>query len=188
MFVLLVLGIIIYSQIKALDPNRDVDLKIEEEYRLLAQTTLNTILKTSTSCSVERGQDSIQDLINYCLDMSFSSGSDPVLICDNGEEIGSCSYSKELINRTLLNLFGGNSTDFNLIGNIPYYFYIEIPQRVDNSYNDFYSTNFNRFTYRGQIVNETNLNSLKYKRAPSGLYAWATSQREVLVNLHLYYR
>lgn len=191
MFVLIVLGLITYSQFKALDPKRDEDSFAQEEYKLLAQTTLNTIMQSSTSCEVERGKDSIKDLINYCLRNSFG-GPDPQIECEQ-ITVGACSHVEQKIEQTLQKLFtttqNQNGDDIDpLIGEIPYEFSIELPQESSAPLNGLQITNLGSFQYKNNIITQTNLRDFGYQRAPSGTFTFSTNYYEIYIDLYLYYR
>lgn len=183
MFVVIVVGIILYSQIKAVSPDRDEEAQKEGEYKILAEGTLNSVLEISTGCYVERGSDGLKDLINYCMDYSFS-GTDPRFTCDNPtSEIRICSHIIDVLDSTLLTLF--NTTQ---LGPIPYLMKIEVPANENSLLNNVSITNFGTFTFRDSVINESNYRSQGYKRAPSGLKTWATSQGNIDFELYLYYR
>jgi len=182
MFVIIIVGFVIYSQVKALNPNNEINLETEKRYQTLAEGTLNTLLKTSTSCYIEKGKDTIKDLINFCLEVS-SVGGDPEFTCDAKTTIQACSYSIEFLNDTLNTLFNKNG-----IGEIPFYMRIDVPDNPDSLLSNITLTNFNNITYKNKIVTENNYHSLGFKRAPSGLRTWATSQRNIRLELYLYYK
>lgn len=186
MFVVIIVGILVYSQIKALNPDRTDTYQREAEYEILAQRTLNTMLSMSTGCYVERGRDSVKDLVNFCLDYTYS-GNDPTMDCfNNGEEVKVCAYAKDIINTTLVSLY--NKSSSSLVGEIPYQMTINVPNNANTKLSNTTFTNFGEITYRGTIIDDSSYRKLGYKKATSGLITWATSQRNVEFELYLYYR
>jgi hypothetical protein len=192
MFVVIVIGVIIFSQIKALSPDEDTDIKVK--YEILAQSSLETVLKTSSGCNVDggSGDDSIQDLINVCL--ARDSGSNSQAGCDlnkDGDEddIGDviyvCEYAIELLNKSLYNVFNGSDA---LIANIPFFLDIDLNSDATTTLTLQNITNFGDYNYRGEIVNATNYRDLRYNKASSDLKPWATAQRDIKVVLALYFR
>lgn len=186
LFVVIIVGILVYSQIKALNPDRGDSYQREAEYEILAERTLNTMLSMSTGCYVERGRDSVKDLVNFCLDYTYS-GNDPTMDCfDNGEEIKVCQYTLDIINTTLLSLF--NKSQDSFIGEIPYQMSIYVPHNMNTKLSNVSFTNFGQISYRNDILDTNSYRKFGFKRATSGLITWATSQRNVEFELYLYYR
>ena len=189
MFVLIVIGILVYSQVKALDPQRGESSRTEDEYKLLSETSLVTILQTSTGCYVERDEDTVKDLIDACLENSFTNY-DPTISCLNGEDIKPCSRSVEMLETTLYRLFNKTEENDALIGGIPFRLKVDVPDAADRTMiKNITITNFGDFTYRGDKVEESSYRSFGYSKAtPDDPITWATSQREILITLALYYR
>lgn len=181
MFVIIIIGILVYAKIKALNPDRNEDLGQENEYKILAEGTLNTILDLSTGCYVERGKDRTRDIINYCLEYSFS-GTDPIIEC-KGTTIQACKYSINSINTTLQTLFNDSG-----VGKIPFFMSINIPANPNSLLSNKTLTNFGKVQISDTIITEENYRKNNYKRAPSGIKTWATAQRNVEFELYLYYR
>lgn len=183
LFVIILVGILLYTQIKALDPNRDGDLQQDGEYKLLAESTLNTILETSTGCYVERGRDSVQDLINFCMEYSYS-GSDPTYRCEfSSTPIRACEHSIKVLNDTLYSLFNTST-----IGAIPFELQIYVPANNQSIMHGTQLSNFGEVKTGSSVVDKENYRGLGFKRAPSGLRTWATAQRNIDMELYLYYR
>lgn len=189
MFVVLVIGIIIYGQIKALNPDNSADIKTEGKYKILAEGSLNSILKMDVGCQVERDDRSLRGLLSYCIENAYVSDIDPKIICDGNIVHNSCSYSIEILNDTLLNLL-----NTSILGPIPYKLLVSLPHDSSSSLN-VNLTNFGTFKYGNNILVENNPSSNQityrkagYKRAPSGLRSWATSRRNINFELYLYYR
>lgn len=185
MFVVIVIGIVIYGQIDALSPDRDAELEAKFKYEILAQSSLETILKTSSECNIDggSGDDTIQDLINVCLARSYGS-SDVSADCD-GTPILICSYAVELLNNSLYKVFNGDDA---LVANVPFFLEIDLESNSPTPLNSVNITNFGDFVYNGDIVTSSNYRKKGFKKASSDLKPWATAQRDIKVVLGLYYR
>ncbi len=186
-FVILVLGIVIFSQIQTLSPKEQVDIVQDEKYDIISEGSLNSILKLSSGCYVERNRDSVRDLINFCLENSFS-GFDPDIECkiDGSFEIKSaCSYSLELINNSLKSIFTvGN------VARIPYDLIVDVPRNDDsllNLKNIEPLNNFGNFTFNDELLTSENYRKFGLKRVSSGLKTWPTAQGNIEFELRLYY-
>lgn len=188
MFVVIVIGILIYSQIKALSPDREVDADKKMKNELLAQSSLETILKTTTKCNVDGGAgfDTIQDLINTCLARSFGS-SDVYVSCPDlsSSEIPLCSETIKMLEGSLDGLFNGSGA---LIKNTPYFLEIDLPNDAVSPLNSVNITNFGEFVYRGEVITKDNYRKFDFKKASSDLKPWATAQRSVKMTLAIYYQ
>ncbi|MFW5704804.1 MAG: hypothetical protein ACOCXG_03080 [Nanoarchaeota archaeon] len=191
-FVIIVIGIIVFSQIKALQPEDQLQDMQEKKMKVISESALNSILDISTGCEVERGKDSLRDLIQFCVDYTFvNSGNDPEIKCGSQEK-PSCEYSKEILNNTMNSLF--NETK---LGYLPYR--LTVFSDADSTiYQGFNITNYDEenddepFQYGEKEINaESGPDSLRYygfKRAPPGVKTIPTSQRSVTFELYLYYR
>ncbi len=175
-FVIIIVGVILYGRIAAVR-NLDEDLtQQEEKYKLLAEGTLNSLLKISTGCTVERDKDTLKDLINFCLDTS-DPAADPEIVCD-GTTRRSCTYSLQILEGSLLSLY--NTSDN--IGVIPYNLSVKLPDFPQSSLNAEFN-NFDTFN----ITSNIDRRKKGYKKAPSGRISWATSRRNVNFELYLFY-
>lgn len=184
MFVVIIIGVIVYGQIKALNNTSSSDLQQEAEYKILAEGTLNTVLSMSTSCEVERNRDSLKDLINYCLENEYS-GVDPYVECNDGYEGPACAHAVEILNETTFALF--NSSDAK-IGEIPFELKVDLPANKNSILSNVTLTNFGQFKYKNQTIDYENYRKIGYKRAPSGLITWSTAQRNIEFEFYMYYR
>jgi len=182
MFVVIIIGVLVYGKYAMLDGNDDVDILQEGEYKILAEGALNTILKMDIGCEVERGRDSVKDLINFCLENEYS-GIDPEVKCEDGRFL-SCEHAVNILNDTLFEVF--NSTKG--IGMIPFELSLDIPANSRSLLFNQSFTNFGSFKLGNRVVTSDNYRKLGYKRAPSGLISWSSSQRGVEFELYLYYR
>jgi hypothetical protein len=182
MFVVIVIGVIIFSQIKAFSQDENTGTKVK--YEILAQSSLETVLKTSSGCNVDGGpgEDSIQDLINVCL--ARDRGSDSQVEC-GGTQISVCEYAIILLNKSLYNVFNGSNA---LIADIPFFLDIDLNSDATTILTSQNITNFGDHSYRSIIVNSTNYRDLGYNKASSDLKPWATAQRDIKVVLALYFR
>ncbi len=188
LFVVIIVGVLVYSQIKSLSPNRDELSQREAEYEILAQRSLDTILGISTGCIVENGKDTVQDLINYCLDYTYS-GNDPTIECSFSTfEVKSCEYALDILNESLHEIYNNSDSSNALVGSIPFVLNIDLPSNSNSLLSNVTITNFGEIEFRGDKVDFENYRGLSYKKATSGLVTWATSQRNVELELALYYR
>jgi hypothetical protein len=196
MFVIIIIGIIVYVQIKALQPERTQDLQNQGEYERLAEGSLDSVLELSTGCYIQRGSDSIRDLMNYCLAYSFN-GDDPEIECfdvRSKDMHKACAYSKELLEKNLDVIFSSNG-----VGKIPYQLNIEVPANQDSLLNlptpitnieadNSQTQDIEGFKVRDTPLTKDNYRELGYKKAPSGLKTWSSAQSNVNMELYLYYR
>jgi len=188
MFVVIIIGILVYGKIQALHPNNTGDLQKEGKYKVLAEGTLNSILKMSSGCEVERGKDRLIDLINYCVENSRTTYNNPSIVCDVGDR-GSCTYAIELLNKSL---YGFLNT--SVLGPIPFKM-ISYLDADDTSLLNTNLTNFGEFKYKNKFLVEKNplAGQISYRkagfnRAPSGVRTWATAKRNIDFELYLYYK
>jgi hypothetical protein len=182
LFVVILIGVIVYAKVKSVSDLNDVDLQAQGEYKILAEGTLNTLLKTSTGCTVERDKDSVRDLINYCLENEYS-GEDVPIDCDTGE-VMACSRVLNFMNESLYLVFNSSKG----IGYIPFELRLDVPANSRSIFFNESRTNLGDFYYRGTQVNDSTRRKLGYKRESSGLISWRTAQRDVELELYLYYR
>jgi hypothetical protein len=181
LFVVIIVGILVYSQYQALMPDRDEDVDRGEKYKLLAESSMDSVLSMSTGCYVDRGQDQLRELVNYCLEYSFV-GEDSSFTCASGQ-VMACEHSKEVINTTLKTLF--NSSE---IGPFPYFLIVRTPDNKNSLLHNTTMTNFGSYRFQGDLVGAENYTQYGFKRAPSGLKTWATAQGLVEMELYFYYR
>lgn len=184
MFVVIIVGFLLFAKYKSLNPDNPLDSITEEKYKILAESTLNTILELETKCQVERDKNSIKDLIVYCIENTRSYGDDPSIDC-SGDNLQSCSYAINLLNLLLNNIF---NTKGNGIGPIPYKLKINPSFRLATNSLKTNLTNFGSFEYKDQIIDESNYAKKGFRRAPSGPRDIATSNRNINFELYLYYR
>jgi len=183
MFVVIIIGIIVYAKIKANNPDSQKDLVKELKYKILAESTLDSILKQSTSCSPERNKDRIIDLIEYCLYNSQSSGGADITCKDSIGPIESCQKVIYILNESLFSMYN-NSNGLN----IPFLMSISLPANKDTILSDVTITNFGEFAHKNKKITINNRRKYGYNKAPSGLYSIPTSQRNIDFELALYYK
>ena len=183
-FVILIIGLLVYAQIRALNPSISSDQNLDDRYKILAETSKYTILDISTGCYTGRGRDSIKDLIDHCLRNSPNQETKTALfLCDGVTSVNTCEKSLKMLENTLNLTYSENG-----IGKIPYRMEIRLPRSPQSIFNT-NITNFNQFqTNEGDILSETNYRRNGYKRAPSGLRAWPTAFGNIEIELFLYYR
>ena len=183
LFVIIIIGVIIYGKIKMINDTSKIDLLQEGEYKILSEGALSAVLKMSVGCEVERGRDSVKDLINFCLENEYA-GIDPSIECENGEEKFACAYVVDILNNTMKLVF--NSSEG--VAMIPYELKLDIPSNQRALLANKTFTNFGSYKYRGEVIDYDNRRRFGFKRAPSGLISWASSQRSVEFELYLYYK
>jgi len=186
LFVILIVGVIIYGQMKTLNPEDKNENSIQrEKYEILASGTLDSILSMSTGCEVERGKDTVYDLVKYC-EYTFY-GDDPEITCNDGNVYGACNKTLQVLNSTLYNLYN-NTDETKGIAQIPFKLIIEVPQNTQSQLNGKNITNFNDFKRNNITINESNYLRYGFSKAPSGLRTTTTLKRNVNFELYLYFR
>ena len=183
LFVIIILGIIIYAQIKANNPDQNKDLIKEGKFKILAEGTINTILKQSTGCYPERNKDSVIDLIQYCLynhNVDFDS---VYLTCNDDLKHDVCTYPIEILNKTLYNMYN-NSNNIH----IPFYLTISLESFKNTHLSNVQITNFGDISYKGKPIKKENYLRKGFNKANSGLVSIPTSYRNIDFELALYYR
>ena len=183
LFVVVIIGLMVYSQIKALEPDTQAADIQEKKYKIVAEGTLNSMLKISTGCFVERGANSLLDLVNYCIENSFGGDDDPIFKNCNGG-IESCTEVKKLFNKSLITFFNNSN-----LGLIPYNLKMDIPRDDSLKLSNLSINNFDTFEYRGNpVIDIGGLRKAKFKKVSSGLRTWPTAKGNIEVELDLYYR
>ena len=192
-FVILILGIIVYAQFKALNPDLEKNSFKDGQFDVLAKNTLTSIRYMSTGCFVQSKDDSLQALLGYCFDFSNAPDHDPLITCkdDFGSdfEVGSCSYAMELFNSTLQSFFNKNVTeDRTSIAPIPFsltftneHFQLEKVHNVTltNMYDFGISLNRSSTDY---------YKKKRYQKANGGFFILPTGKRPVELEFDVYYR
>ncbi len=192
LFVVIIVAIIIFGQIKIFSP-QDMGEKSQksEKYQEVAAGTLDSILSMSSGCEVERGKDTIYDLIEFC-ENNYDT-TDPVISCvDESTEFGACEKTIKVLNNTLFTLFNNTNKDKG-VGQMPFKLIIStddtslVQKKLVGNL-----TNFGTFKYKinGNVETITELNYAKlgYNRAPSGLSTKNTAKRNINIELWLYFR
>lgn len=184
LFVVIIVGVIIYGQIKTLSPeDQNEKSQKREKYEVLAAGSLDSILSMSTGCEVERGKDTLTDLIKFCEYTYY--GEDPQIMCKNGVSYGACAKTLDILNQTLNRLY--NNSEGNGIGQMPFKLEIYTTNNADSKLNTNIS-NFNNFKYKSVIITENNYSKNGFNKAPSGLRTIPTAKRNVNFELSLYFR
>ena len=184
LFVVILLGFLLYTQFK---DDRIFDEKKDETYKTLADSTLNTLLKTSTGCYITRSSDILDDVINQCIRDFQLYSSEPEYSCEfSTTKQNICAHSKKIINQTLFQLY--NSTNFSL-GPTPFEFYITMETAPnDIPFKEESYTNFDSVTYRDNIITKANYRQFNYKRVSSKPITFSTIAGNIEFELLLYYR
>lgn len=186
LFVVIIIGFLVYVKIKSVSGFENENLKQEGQYKILAEGTLNTLMKGSTGCFVEHNRDSLKDVINFCLENDVYPSYDPEIECDDGFH-DACAYAIQLINESLFYLYNNTESSKGL-ANVPFEMHMDLPSNQNTFLSNKTFTNFDHFMYRNVVINESNRMRYGYKRAPSGLISWSTSDRNIQLELYLYYR
>lgn len=194
LFVVIILGIVLFSKMGLLEGEQD---PIQDKtYQILAQSSLDMMLKTSTGCEIERGQDEILDLIMFCIGHSYR----PTLTCEDGRVINICDESKFLLNESL-SIYFHNVTNHSF-GPILYYLDIWSPDAL--SHQEYESLNFTN-AYLGTGIPSTSGDYYSYRntfpvpgerlsaptgfsKVSSGVFSYQSANRELNFELLLYYR
>lgn len=184
LFVIIIVGVIIYGQIKTLSPiNENEKAQKEEKYKVLAAGTLDSILSMSTGCEVERGKDSVVDLIKFCEYTYY--GEDPKITCNDGGTYAACAKTIEILNTTLYGLY--NNSEGKGIGQMPFKLEIYTTNNPDSKLN-VNLTNFDNIKYKSVTLTQNNYSKNGFNKAPSGLRTVPTAKRNVNFELALYFR
>jgi hypothetical protein len=180
-FVILIIGVIVFTQVKALNPDDKLSEITDDKFRILSESSINSILGVSTGCEIFRGRDSLQDMITYCIDYSFTEP-DPPITCSHGT-FGACTHSQKVLNDTIKSVFGVNGT----IGHIPYQMAIFSDEADFSVYKSLNFTNMKDYKGVDLLTNREYANR-GFKKAPPGLKILPTSQRGFTFELYLYHR
>ncbi len=189
MFVIILIGFLIYAKYKAALPkDQEEDIRYLK-YESLASSTIAAVLQESTGCFVERNRDSVKDLLRYCLINGYV-GSDPTINCNIDDHIKTkyaCSYTEEIIGKALDYFF----TEGN-IGTLPYNLTIEVPSNPYSLMHKVEITNIGslNITYGGKniTINETNLYEYFPNRASGEKYVLESPQGAIEFYFYIYYR
>ncbi len=188
LFVVIIIGVIVYAKIQSVNDVRSEDSEQEAKYKILSESSINSLIKVSTSCQVERDRDTLKDLINFCLENEYA-GNDPEIECGDGiGVVRACSYAINIMNQTLFKLFHTNSSQNASLVPILFDLNVDVLSNRQTFFTNKSFNNFNVYTYKNVPINENNLFKYGFKRAPSGLVQWSTAQRNIEFSLYLYYR
>ncbi len=187
LFVVIIVAIIIFGQMKIFSP-QDMSEKSQkrEKYEEVAAGTLDSILSMSTGCEVERGKDTIYDLIEFCENNYYDD--DPLISCvdELAGEVGACQKTLDVLNKTLFVLF--NNEDKG-IGKMPFKLIISTEDdRLVQKKLISNLTNFGIIKHNNIIINESNYVKLGFNKAPSGLSTKNTVNRNINIELALYFK
>lgn len=180
LFVVVVLGIIIYGQIKSLNPDDTQENVKALKYNILAETTIDTVLKIGTTCEVERNKDLLIDLIKYCIENDYND----YIACDDGYSGSSCTRANEILNESLQNILNTST-----IGPFIYDLEVDLPAKRDFDYfgSETYN-NFGEIEYKGVKIDINNRKRYGFSKASSGLRSYPTAKRNLDFNLNIYFR
>ncbi len=186
MFVVLLVGVIIYSQYKAINPNKKSE-KLQDlqqlKYEKLSNNLLNSLLATSTNCYFERNDDSLKGLMKHCLINTYGGGT-ATLKCADGSLINTCDKSIEILSYLTNEVL--NNSEFI---QTPYVLKLEVPQNHNHFFHNQTITNFGSLNISGDIINETNYFEKGFtNKELSNYYPFGSAQGNVLISLEIYYR
>jgi len=190
LFVIIILGLIIYSQFAALDDYTEDEDLTRQQYNTLALNTRDAIMDMSTGCSggrIHGGDDTLADLARVCVTRSSTAHSDPEIECEidgSNQTVGSCSHFKNLLNSTLYNLFNNSNTTeipFELHGELDLY-------GGDHKLDNLTVSNLGELEVGGQTVDEDNYIQQGFRRSTSGYTAIGAGVEDFHIELFVYYR
>lgn len=210
LFVLLIFGVIIYAQFKALDPEFNEDSLTTTKYKILSENTLSSLKRMSTPCSVQTGKNSLSDLMRYCMEFSRGPQYDPELQCDidgsGVQNVPICSYSFNLLSNSIQELLSNQGDG---IGMFPFSLHIynehlehEVwHERVitninDSNYGFTDSSEFHPLLVSSQEISYISLNSSSpnhylrkgFNRVNAGKDELTSGRNSLELELNLYYK
>lgn len=185
-FVVIIVGIIIYANISALQPDVEEDSFKSKQYEILSSDSLNALKKVSTGCEVERDKSSLEDVIRYCFDYARNKQDDPSIMCDSGEE-RACAYSFELLNDSLHSLFNANSSKA-LVASIPFSLELDNSGFEHEVWHNRTITNVDDFGLSLDRSNSSFYLKKRYQRKNAGFDVITTGRRNVELTFDVYYR
>lgn len=186
-FVVLIVGIIIYSNVQLLQNSQSDDSFESRQYELLSADALNALKKMSTSCPVEQNKDSLEDLIRYCFDYASTPSSDPTITCEGGVERNACEHSFMILNKSLQRLFK-NTSEEALVAPVPFSLFITNPEFEHVIWHNKTISNVEDF---GLSLNRSEDNFYlrkQYNRENAGFDIITTGRRSVELTFDVYYR
>lgn len=181
-FVILIVGILIYSQIQAFQPDLEETTRQDSRYSILADDTVDSLRQISTGCQIERTRDSLELLLRYCYEQSAAVSSDPGIRCNDNYK-KSCSYAKQLINDSLHKYYH-NQTEKSIIGPIPFYFRITSPTFEHEIIHNLTLTNFGSF----ENLDENTFRRSGYRRISAGPQIVTAGSRSMEIEFYLFVR
>lgn len=197
-FVVIIVGILIYSQIKASDPLRDQDTQKNKKYSVLAESTVYTLLETSTGCSVTGDDDSLKRLIQYCVQESYGTNGCVAITkkCQNGATVDVCDYGRKFLEKSLMTLFNSTkeSNNASIVGkSIPYKFTIQSDKFPNRCYGNVTVTNLGKLAIMKNkkpiVLEEDKMLSIGFKRETSQFIAIPVPGNNNLnVELYVWYQ
>ena len=189
-FVVIIVGIIIYANISALQPDMEEDSFKSKQYEILSSDALNGLKKMSTSCQIEQDKDSLEDLIRYCFSYASGSEDDPVIECqssDGGTETRrACEHSFELLNKSLHNLFDANTSEA-IVAPIPFSLELSNPDFEHEQWHNRTITNVGEFGLSLEREDDNFYLRQNYQRKNAGFDVITTGRRDVELNFNVYY-
>jgi hypothetical protein len=188
-FVILILGIVIYGKYKALHPDIQKNVFKDSQMDVLAKNTLTSVRYLSTGCDLDSEDDSLQNLLAYCFDFTTSeSGSNPQIDCGGPTTVNACEYAIEVFNTTLQTFFRKNTTlDKTIIAPLPFSLTFYNDRFPLVGVHNVTLTNIEDF---GLSLNESNSSyylKKRWKKANGGFLIIPTTKRPVELLFDIYY-
>ena len=106
-FVLLIIGFLLYSQFKVVYTSQEQDTILQEEYKILVDSTMKTLKEYEIQC-FSNSKISTIDLLQYCVDNTGISSFEHQLSCDNFK-INSCKTLLNTVDSLLHTFFNSSS-------------------------------------------------------------------------------
>lgn len=190
-FVVIIIGVIVYANFQAIEQSGETEEFEEKQFEILSADSINGLKKMSTNCEVEQNRDALEDVIRYCFDNARSDEDDPIIECEQESggtvEKSACSYSYEILNTSLHNLFNEDS-DEALVAPIPFSLELTNPSFEHEQWHNRTITNLGDF---GLSLNRSKGNFYldeEYRRNNAGFDVITTGRREVELTFDIYHR
>ena len=157
-FVVIIFGIIIFTNITNLNRIREKDKFKIKEYEILANDLSNALVASSVDCDIK--ENTFLEVVEKCVTTK------DILTC-GGIPISSCDKAVKHLNNTLFYLLNNTIEDKGLT-NIPFYLEMEEVENKNSKLN-VNITNFGQYNYKGKIINRSNYRKYNFQRqTPEG--------------------
>lgn len=184
-FVLLVLGFFLYSQFKIVYTAEEQDIILENEYKILVDSTMQHIKNSKISC-FNNDEISNIDLLNYCVENTGISFSTYTIDCSpQPYVIETCQTLLNNINASLHELFNGTSP---LHSQKPFEFKIIPNNDVKYSHLNVTLSNLNSFNLSTNSSNPNYYLRKRYSKISSDFENIPTNQGKFEFELSFYHK